>query len=120
MNIKAVEKVDVPTEEDASGDGAIDFGEGLPNGIEHGYEVYNPHNRIQPFEDPTKTIDRPTEKRCRGDDTVRCDKSPYIEICEIQLCDGTPDCPDGEDEDESKCATGSVQNSIESILFKKI
>lgn len=35
---------------------------------------------------------------CRGDDKVRCG-STSVYICDIQKCDGTPNCPNGEDEE---------------------
>jgi hypothetical protein len=39
----------------------------------------------------------PPIDRCRADDKVRCaDGTVYI--CNVQLCDGKPDCPGGDDE----------------------
>ncbi|KAG5680998.1 hypothetical protein PVAND_010469 [Polypedilum vanderplanki] len=35
---------------------------------------------------------------CRGDDKFRCGKTS-VYICEIQKCDGTKNCPNGEDEE---------------------
>lgn len=35
---------------------------------------------------------------CRGDDKVRCG-STSVYICDIQKCDGTVNCPNGEDEE---------------------
>lgn len=42
---------------------------------------------------PTEHID----DRCRSDDKFRCGYSNVF-ICEVQKCDGSRDCPDGEDE----------------------
>ncbi|XP_037037177.1 basement membrane-specific heparan sulfate proteoglycan core protein isoform X11 [Bradysia coprophila] len=44
------------------------------------------------------SLDTPTSSKCRADDVVRCKFTPSIEICGDQFCDGTLDCPDGEDE----------------------
>lgn len=35
--------------------------------------------------------------QCRGDDKFRCGKTSIF-ICEIEKCDGTANCPNGEDE----------------------
>ena len=43
------------------------------------------------------TISQPKDQRCRADDQVRCADGTVF-ICNVQLCDGTPDCPDGDDE----------------------
>lgn len=67
----------------------------------------------QPTDDPYRTIfeNEPStpgygheivaQKKCRADDTVRCSENRHVEICEVQLCDGQSDCPNGED--ESNC-----------------
>lgn len=39
----------------------------------------------------------PTIDRCRADDKVRC-ADGTVSICNVQLCDGVPDCPGGDDE----------------------
>lgn len=48
-----------------------------------------------------KTTETPlTEQisdQCRGDDKFRCGKTSIF-ICEIEKCDGTKNCPNGEDE----------------------
>lgn len=38
------------------------------------------------------------EDKCRGDDKFRCG-STSVYICEIEHCDGTANCPNGEDEE---------------------
>jgi hypothetical protein len=38
------------------------------------------------------------DDKCRGDDKFRCGQTSVF-ICEVQRCDGTVDCPNGEDED---------------------
>jgi len=67
---------------------------------------------IQPPLVPVTNVDKtlvplpPSYKEgCRADDQVRCfDQSTYI--CSDQVCDGTPDCPGGDDESAEKCAQG--------------
>nr|CAD7455351.1 unnamed protein product [Timema tahoe] len=50
----------------------------------------------------------PIQDKCRADDKVRCaDGSIYI--CRVHICDGNPDCPQGDDEKDcplDECATG--------------
>uniref|UniRef100_A0A182P410 SEA domain-containing protein n=1 Tax=Anopheles epiroticus TaxID=199890 RepID=A0A182P410_9DIPT len=43
-----------------------------------------------------------TQDLCRGDDKVRCGKTS-VYICAVQWCDGSPDCPNGEDENADEC-----------------
>lgn len=41
---------------------------------------------------------------CRADDVVTCPEDSSVRICEVQLCDGHPDCPRGYD--EHNCTVG--------------
>lgn len=45
------------------------------------------------------------EDQCRGDDKFRCG-STSIYICEVERCDGTSNCPNGED--EVNCPSGET------------
>lgn len=68
-----------------------------------------------PTEDPYRSItdndsdEFVTEHKCRSDNVAICKENRHVEICEVQLCDGVPDCPYGEDE----------HNCPESNLFNK-
>lgn len=42
------------------------------------------------------------EDACRGDDKYLCPEGIRF-ICERQKCDGTPNCPSGEDENSETC-----------------
>lgn len=59
---------------------------------------------VSPDEEITAEYSPPLNSpssKCRADDVVRCKLNPHIEICGDQLCDGSYDCPGGED--ESNC-----------------
>lgn len=68
---------------------------------EENYDVEN----ITPIEDYTSS----PENRCRADDQIRCGDSNVF-ICAAQECDGKPDCPD--EEDEQNCQQGLYGFSI--------
>lgn len=52
-------------------------------------------------EDP---LDNEVIDECRGDDKFRCGTT-NVYICDIQRCDGTKNCPNGEDELPERCPT---------------
>lgn len=47
---------------------------------------------------------------CRQQDIVKCGNNPHVEICNVQLCDGIPDCPNNED--EANCPHDSTGSSF--------
>lgn len=47
---------------------------------------------------------------CRGDDKVRCGKTS-VYICGVQKCDGVPNCPNAEDEEN--CPSNENTHSID-------
>lgn len=66
-----------------------------------------------------KLTDKPESKKseegenlCRGDDSIPCGTSS-VRICEVQKCDGTKNCPNGEDEEN--CPSGSDEGSGEDL-----
>lgn len=58
----------------------------------------------------TEEVTSSPENRCRADDQVRCSDSNVF-ICAAQQCDGKPDCP-GE-EDEQDCPQGLYGFSLD-------
>lgn len=54
---------------------------------------------------PPNSPIHPTSQ-CRGDDIIECPKNPQHLICEVHLCDGVNNCPDGEDESPEQCSRG--------------
>lgn len=61
-------------------------------------ETSTDQNRILGFEfEGNKPV-------CRGDDTYKCRATnPPRYICDNQKCDGTRDCPEGDDETHPDC-----------------
>ncbi|XP_058175045.1 basement membrane-specific heparan sulfate proteoglycan core protein [Anopheles ziemanni] len=59
-----------------------------------------------PVHEPARTPEQDrsgeTTDLCRGDDKIPCGKTSVF-ICEVQRCDGTSDCPNGEDETAEAC-----------------
>uniref|UniRef100_A0A182W102 SEA domain-containing protein n=1 Tax=Anopheles minimus TaxID=112268 RepID=A0A182W102_9DIPT len=60
-----------------------------------------PTTQKQHFLDGNNNSKEPTDL-CRGDDKVRCGQTS-VYICDVQRCDGRPDCPNGEDENPDVC-----------------
>lgn len=57
-----------------------------------------------PTNQPQQPETRPPSSNCRGDNSVPCNDG-ITTICDDQQCDGTVDCPGGED--EKNCSLGT-------------
>ncbi|XP_035902063.1 basement membrane-specific heparan sulfate proteoglycan core protein isoform X6 [Anopheles stephensi] len=89
------EEEDDEEDEDYATDRSIDGEERLD---ENELDSTTVRNRVSADNEyPEETTDL-----CRGDDKVRCGKTS-VYICAVQWCDGSPDCPNGEDENAVEC-----------------
>lgn len=80
-----------------------------PNDIEYGESDEDAEENLpKTLTDslPTGTI----TDECRGDDKVRCGKTS-VYICGVQKCDGVPNCPNAEDEEN--CPSNENTNSVD-------
>lgn len=80
--------------------------EATPQPHSHVTDHTNITHVIDPEESSTVPVPLPPPiDRCRADDKVKCGDSNVF-ICTDQECDGVPDCPNGEDEDNCESETG--------------